>query len=574
MAITLQAQYVVVNSPGNIEGPYQFSAASFGVELNTGIWTADAVFVEDGTANPTQGCEDPINASEISGKIALVDRGECDFSLKVKNAEDAGAIAVVVFNHTAGAGTFVMGGAALGDQVTIPSVMLSYEDGQMIRGELASGPVNMTIGTYKFSYEIAVEDKYLLHAPNSVIPAFQAEAAGWTITPGADVKNYGTENATGVLLNATIDFAPIGGSGSQVYNDGGQIDLIEPDSTGLIALPEYTPSEGKGIYTINYTVESDNSDEVAYNDANSTQFYLSDNIFMKGRWDFANDRPMVTNSYRSASGTQIEIMSAFTLPVGVGYMMDSVQFYVSTNADSLGVVGDNNIRAYVYAWDDLDADGDAETGEITTVAISLVEFPDPSLTADFIKVSLVKFPDLDGKYSVPEDGMTFIVGLRYEGSEEVFFGVDEVYDQTAFVENLAQTDADLPYFWVSAWVNDVPDLDNTFVFTDFWGSLSTALIINEDGSSGTVEELANASIQIFPNPVSDRFTAEVDLGEMSSYLEYRILDVSGRLLFSTKMENLRQDKSEFDASTLPAGQYFLTIKTDKGSTSKSFSVQH
>lgn len=574
LAISLQAQYVIVNSPASIERPYEFSAGSFGGDLSSGVWTADAVFVDDGTADPTLGCEEPINAAELSGKIALIDRGECDFSLKAKNAEDAGAIAVVVFNHTAGAGTFSMGGADLGDQVTIPAVMLSYEDGQTIRGELASGPVNMTIGNFKYEYEIAVEDKYLLHAPNSVMPAFQAEAAGWTITPGADVKNYGTENATGVLLNATIDFAPIGGSGSQVYSEGGQTDLIEPDSTGLIALTEYTPSEGKGIYTINYTLESDIQDPVAYNDTDNTQFYLSDNIFMKGRWDFANNRPFATNSYRSASGTQIEIMSAFTMPVGVGYMIDSVQFYVSTNADNLGVVGNNNIRAYVYAWDDLDADGDAETAEITPVAISLIEFPNPTLTADYIKVPFVKFPDLEGKYSIPEDGMTFIVGLRYEGDEEVFFGVDEVYDQTAFVENLAQTDVDLPYFWVSAWVDDVPDLDNTFVFTDFWGSLSTALIINEDGSNVTVEELANASIQIFPNPVSDRFTAEVDLGEMSSYLEYSIRDVSGRLLFSSKKENLRHDKSEFDASSLPAGQYFLTIKTDKGSSSKTFSVQH
>jgi hypothetical protein len=328
-----------------------------------------------------------------------------------------------------------------------------------------------------------------------------------------------------------------------------------------------------GVYTINYTVESDNPDDVAYNDSDNTQFYLSDNIFMKGRWDFANNRPLTTNSYRSASGTQIEIMSAFNMPVGQGYMIDSVQFYVSTNADNLGVVGNNNIRAYVYVWDDLDADGDAETAEITPVAISLVQFPDPTLTADYIKVPLVKFPDLEGTYSIPEDGMTFIVGLRYEGDEEVFFGVDEVYDQTAFVENLAQTDADLPYFWVSNWVDDVPDLDNTFVFTDFWGSLSTALIINEDGSNSTAEELAGASINIYPNPVSSHFTAAVDLGEMSQQLGYSIRDAAGRLLFSVKKENLRLDKAEFDASSLPAGQYFLTVTTEKGSISKPFSVQ-
>ncbi|MCB0521346.1 MAG: T9SS type A sorting domain-containing protein [Lewinellaceae bacterium] len=573
-AFAVQAQYVIVNGPAGIAGPYEFSAASFGGDLSTGVYTADAVFVTDGSANPSQGCNALTNGAALSGKIALIDRGSCDFSEKCLHAENAGAIAAVVFNHTAGDGTFSMGGAALGDQVNIPCVMLSYEDGQTIRGELANGPVNLTIGAFKYPNEIGLNDQLILNAPNGVMPAFEAEAAGLEVVPGAAVRNLGLNEAKGVVLNATIDFAPLGGSGSQVYAETGLDDSIEPDSADLIALPEYAPDQGIGVYTIHYAIESDSLDPVGYNDAKASQFYLSQNTYCKARWDFANNHPFATNSYRRESGTEIEIMSAFHLPIGAGYLLDSLEFYVSTNADSLGIVGDNNIRVNVYNWNDANGDGDAETDELELVALTPIEFPDPSLTATWMKVPLLKFPDIEGRYVIPQDDMTFIVGLRYNGPEEVFFGVDELYDQTTFVDNLALTDADLPYFWVSNWVDDIPDVDNTFVFTDFWGSFSTSLVVNEAPLATEDVPLENATVSLFPNPANSRFSVAVDLGEMSSQLEYKIHDAAGRLLFTRQLANVQVDQSMFDATALPAGQYFLTVRTENGSLHKGFTVQH
>lgn len=59
----------------------------------------------------------------------------------------AGAIAVIILNNQPGAGTIEMGDGGQGPQITIPVVMLSYEDGQAIRAALANGPVNISIGT-------------------------------------------------------------------------------------------------------------------------------------------------------------------------------------------------------------------------------------------------------------------------------------------------------------------------------------------------------------------------------------------------------------------------------------------
>ena len=53
----------------------------------------------DGVAGSTfDGCETILNTGDLSGQIALIQRGGCEFETKIRNAEDAGAKAVVVFS--------------------------------------------------------------------------------------------------------------------------------------------------------------------------------------------------------------------------------------------------------------------------------------------------------------------------------------------------------------------------------------------------------------------------------------------------------------------------------------------
>lgn len=90
-----------VNSPATIGGNYRVGTATFGPSLSFPGITAN---VE--ASAPTDGCTALTNGSAISGKIALIDRGPignpCDFVVKVKNAQSAGAVGVIVADHTAG----------------------------------------------------------------------------------------------------------------------------------------------------------------------------------------------------------------------------------------------------------------------------------------------------------------------------------------------------------------------------------------------------------------------------------------------------------------------------------------
>lgn len=74
----------------------------------------------------------------ISESIALISRGSCDFELKLRNAEEAGAIAAIVYNHDSDDGRpITMKGER--DSVALPAVMVSRDDGSALLLRLEAG---------------------------------------------------------------------------------------------------------------------------------------------------------------------------------------------------------------------------------------------------------------------------------------------------------------------------------------------------------------------------------------------------------------------------------------------------
>ena len=108
-----------------------FATASFGAGLPLGTTVGPFSYVTAASVSSAnfEGC----NAwpeGTFSGKAAVISRGACEFGLKVFNAEQAGAEFVVIYNHANGGDSLVnMGGGAVGDQVTIPSIFVGHTDG-------------------------------------------------------------------------------------------------------------------------------------------------------------------------------------------------------------------------------------------------------------------------------------------------------------------------------------------------------------------------------------------------------------------------------------------------------------
>ena len=152
------AYLLQVNSPGAIAGQYQSTPALFGPTLGASELTADVI-----RADPPDGCTTLTNASAVSGKLVLIDRGgtkpdgsTCKFVWKVANAQAAGAAFAVIANNRDGTLLVNMADDGSGTTITIPSCFISQNDGDTVKSQLPSPGVNATV--LKESLEDVVSD--------------------------------------------------------------------------------------------------------------------------------------------------------------------------------------------------------------------------------------------------------------------------------------------------------------------------------------------------------------------------------------------------------------------------------
>ena len=237
-----------VNAPAGITGFYVAGTAQFGNAPPPGGVTGNVVIGLDPSDGAgvltTDGCSPLTNAGAVAGNIALIDRGTCGFVVKVKNAQDAGAIAVIIANSAAG----VFGGmAGVDPTVVIPSVMSTFADGNTFKANIAT--LNVTLfpaGDTLGAFSSRGSRRTFLSAPR-LKPDISA--------PGVAI----TSSQTGVTCTGTAPF--VGCSGVTVA--GGFLadsqplvlqgtSMASPHMAGIVALlrqlhPTWTVEEIKAL---------------------------------------------------------------------------------------------------------------------------------------------------------------------------------------------------------------------------------------------------------------------------------------------------------------------------------------
>jgi minor extracellular serine protease Vpr len=189
--------------PANLTG-LPFGGASFGPQATSTVGPAEIVPVENistATTNKSLGCSlaadaSPFPAGSLTGKIALVQRGVCNFSEKVFNAQRAGAIGAFVYNSAAGGDTLMtMGPGAHAADVTIPSWFLKRTDGLNMVGFANAHP---GAAQAKFEYS-----PHAISNPGDVMASFSSRGPSSdklikpdVSAPGVDVLSSGYGGGT------------------------------------------------------------------------------------------------------------------------------------------------------------------------------------------------------------------------------------------------------------------------------------------------------------------------------------------------------------------------------------------
>ena len=153
-----------VNSPQVIAGNYTVGTADFGPPISSAGITANVA-----STVPLDACSPISNASSVNGKIAFIDRGSCNFTVKVKNAQDAGAAAVIIGNVDSSPNpTIAPGLGGFDSTIVITSFGLNLNDANTFRSQLGA-PINASMfrDTTTFSGADGAA-RALMFAPNPI----------------------------------------------------------------------------------------------------------------------------------------------------------------------------------------------------------------------------------------------------------------------------------------------------------------------------------------------------------------------------------------------------------------------
>jgi hypothetical protein len=196
--LTATAELRVVGVGAQPSGDvYAVGEADFGPKLDKSPVTGQIAQVAMQADSSGSACTpfNAANAAAVRRNIALVSRGTCGFAVKVKNAQNAGAIGVIVADNAPGA-VAGMGGAD--PTIVIPAVRVTQADGAKIAASLTkpNGNTAGTVGKFERSKtSLAGADsqrRITMYTPNPY-------------EPGSSVSHYNTTASRNQLMEPAIN---------------------------------------------------------------------------------------------------------------------------------------------------------------------------------------------------------------------------------------------------------------------------------------------------------------------------------------------------------------------------------
>lgn len=561
-----------VESPASIGGNYEFSWADpQGGDWATPDFTLPGTFVqaclelvEDGTAgtnpqgNPVsqEGCNGPLTNSagtgnDLTGKIAVCYRNTCEFGLKALNAENAGAIGVIIINRDPE--VIQMGGGTEGLNVTIPVAMVSSTDGATLVTEMANGCVEVFLGnkTGLYAADAGITNSTTLIPTSSAVPVqLASNATEFNFDLGTRIYNYGSNDQNNISLNATID-----GPTGNVYNETvSGMSIVSGDSVdvfpgGAFSLPQFgLASYAEGRYTLTYTVDLGIADEYAADNSRSVDFTIQDSIYALATTSLTTNRPESNNGFRPSTNTSTYSQCiTFDNVNGSRVTVEGLYFSATTAADAttgnpIDLSGEE-IALYVYRWEDVFTDlNDANLAfnSLSPVGVGYYYYPS-DLQGETV------YGELDSPVAL-EDAQRFLFCA-----------------QTVNLDLYLGFDTDRNYLWNEAYyLQPLGPIENDGgYFASGFGMEYVPAIGAKMGTVG-VSELATVEGIAFPNPATDVVTINV---EATGNAVLTVTDIAGRTAMTTNV-GLANGTAEVNIEALESGVYVFNVAFEDGRTSQ------
>lgn len=605
-----------VTNPASIAGDKDYTTSN-DLTGSTGIWGGAPTTMSDtvkfAASDSLAGAAFP--AGYFNGKIALIYRGGgIEFGFKALQAQNAGAVAVVLINNVAG-GPVGMAAGGSGGSVTIPVFMVSIDDGMDMTAQLrASQPVVLNINinwASGFRNDLGFVPAGISISANNAMPFNQLNTAttpeAYKMKNGAFIANYGSSSATNVKLKSTTSFTPTGGSSSVIASDSVVLStfLVRDSIWAMYAPTTSLPIQtAKGRYDLKYNISSDSTDQFTGDNNHTYSFYTTDSLWSKGRYDFTRNKP-VTTTYTRPGGTSTDPF-IWTVPYyvanGTGTYFKNVQFSCVNGVGLLPSGG--QVFIYVFKWTDAAATMDSlmENSELELVAAGVKTF-DGIADSAFQTFNVPIFNDTlyggTGNSVQLANNSWYVIGAELPngyalGCDGVLSGLPRSFGRSHFPTGRYHE------YYNPIWAagdrristNSMVNFPNAALYPwafDGVGSydIDSVMYDNQKGlipglpftttTHPTIVSVKDASttfakLEVYPNPTADVLNVNIALDQTAKMVTYKVIDVTGKSYSHVNHNNVSSEMYTFNTANLPSGNYYLIVAADGKTSIKKFTV--
>ena len=554
---------LTVNSPAGQAGTYAAVEAGFGPGVPMSPITADLAIPVDDTPDTYDCCTDPIDPNILTGKIALIMRGTCQFNQKVQRAQDFGAVAVIVINNVAGA-PITMGGTSI--TVTIPSVMISNADGLALIAAIEGGAtLNATLVSQgSFGLDGDFDNGIVAHEyGHGISTRLTGGGSNSNCLGNAEQMGEGWSDWFAMML--TMEAGDLGSNarGMGTYASG------QPTTGNGIRPAPYSTNPSVN----NYTYSSTNNTSLS--EPHGVGFVWA-TMLWDLNWALIDEYGFDPNMHSGTGGNNIAmelVINGLKLqPCSPGFV-DGRDAILA--ADQLLYNGANACLIWTtFANRGLGFSADQGDSDSRTDQVQAFDMP-PNLSATTTVTTC-------GSYTWPVNGQTYTTGGTYTESitgnpcftEAILnLTISSSITNLNVIQNntvLTASQPSLNYQWVNCDANfaTISGANNQSFVASTSGNYAVILSLGECQDTSACKTVSFASIGeldfensvlVYPNPTNGFVT--IEWSGMSTDVRTRLMDMTGRLI-STK-DYSAGDKIELYIDGR-AGIYFLELETMSG----------
>ncbi|MBI2279994.1 MAG: T9SS type A sorting domain-containing protein [Bacteroidetes bacterium] len=508
------------------------------------------------------GCDTAGNATQdLTGKIAVIYRGTCEFGYKAYNAQKRGAIAVIIINHTGDA--VDMGGGTYGPQVNIPVIQIGRVAGDDLRLAIEScGACTVTcfigskVGLYANDMGSSIADIVM---PNELAkPAFMAETgAEFPVDLGLWAFNYGTNAQTGVTASVNIDFG-----GSSVYsNTSAPLNFAAP--AGIVIDTQYfdlgtfsPPTLSAGTYTVTYTLNIAGADDDATDNTFTYEYNLTGSAYAKSRTDAAGN-PTASTAF-SLNETSIqyddfEVCMVFRDANASRYGKKALGMTFSSMPVGFDIDFEV-LEVRLYEWNDVFTD----MNDAALAFTALNQVASGIYFYDYASNGNLEGQNIYQEFDTPwplTDNQRYLFCV-YNASDSIRVGYDARIDYTATINNYLQPIAP---------VKDLPNGQPAEWFRDGFGwDVTPAISATIDYPTGVnANTVVKDVLAPYPNPTANLLTVPVRKGIVGN-VTIEIYDLAGKLVIAEN-QTIGKEPLKVNVASIANGAYVFNLTFADGS---------